>query len=331
MVTLLPKGVTFLLFSAPMKIALDMMGGDFAPEEAVKGLKRYLANHWKQGTHLQLLGIASQIQPLLDAQGIDASHFTVVDCPEVIGYDEHPVKALKSKQQSSIAVGFGMLAAGKTDAFISAGNTGAMLVGSMFSLKPTEGVLRPTIATIIPREGGKTGLLLDVGINSDCKPENLAQFAVMGTTYARLILGIENPTVGLLNIGEEEGKGNLLAQATYPMLKENKHINFAGNVEGRDILEDKADVIVCDGFTGNVLLKLLESIYPITKRQGIEHPYFNRFHFEQYGGTPVLGIEKPVIIAHGVSKEEAFCNMILLAEKMIDTSFISKLAAEISD
>lgn len=313
-----------------MKIALDMMGGDFAPEEAVKGFKRYLTQHGKQGTYLQLLGIASQIQPLLDAQGIDASSYVVIDCPEVIGYDEHPVKALKGKPQSSIAVGFGMLAAGKTDAFISAGNTGAMLVGSMFSLKPTEGVLRPTIATIIPREGGKTGLLLDVGINSDCKPENLAQFSVMGSTYARLILGIDNPTVGLLNIGEEEGKGNLLAQAAYPMLKENTHIQFIGNVEGRDILEDKADVIVCDGFTGNVLLKLLESIYPITKRQGIQHPYFDRFHFEQYGGTPVLGIEKPVIIAHGVSQEEAFCNMILLAEKMIDTSFISKLAAEIS-
>lgn len=312
-----------------MKIALDMMGGDFAPLEAAKGLKLYLANHKKPGTVIQLLGIGGDVSAALQEAAVPEGQYTVIDCPEVIGYDEHPVKALKAKPQSSISVGFGMLAAGKTDAFISAGNTGAMLVGSMFSLKLTDGVLRPTIATIIPREGNKTGLLLDVGINSDCKAENVDQFAIMGTAYARHILGIENPTVGLLNIGEEEGKGNLLAQAAYPLLKENKHIHFLGNVEGRDILEDKADVIVCDGFTGNVLLKLLESIYPITKRQGIDHPYFNRFHFEQYGGTPVLGIEKPVIIGHGVSKEEAFCNMILLAEKMIETQFISKLAAEI--
>jgi glycerol-3-phosphate acyltransferase PlsX len=249
--------------------------------------------------------------------------------PEVIGYHEHPVKALKEKQQSSIAVGFGLLARGKADAFLSAGNTGAMLVGSMFSLKPMDGVLRPTIATIIPRENGKTGLILDVGINSDCKAEHLNQFATMGTAYANIILGIDNPRVGLINIGEEEGKGNILSQAAYPLLKENKSINFIGNIEGRDILEDKADVMVCDGFTGNILLKLLESIYPITKRQGIEHPYFERFHFEQYGGTPVLGVGKPVIIGHGVSGHEAFMNMILVAEKIIQTDFLNRMKASL--
>jgi phosphate acyltransferase len=311
-----------------MNIALDMMGGDFAPDEAVKGIRKYL-QHVTPEVTLQLLGVKDAIETALQSQQVQHSCLHIIDCPEVIGYHEHPVKALKGKPQSSISVGFGMLATGKTDAFISAGNTGAMLVGSMFSLKLSEGVLRPTIATIIPRQGGKTGLLLDVGINSDCKPENLDQFAVMGTAYAREILGVENPGVGLLNIGEEEGKGNMLAQAAYPLLKENSHIRFVGNVEGRDILEDTADVIVCDGFTGNVLLKLLESIYPITQRQGISHPYFDRFHFEQYGGTPVLGVEKPVIIGHGVSQEESFYNMLLLAKKMIASNFIGKLAAEI--
>lgn len=306
-----------------------MMGGDYAPTEAVNGLKKYLTHFKKEGTTIQLLGQIPAIEAALAAATVSDDMLEIVDCPDVIGYHEHPVKALKSKPQSSIAIGFGMLAAGNTDAFISAGNTGAMMVGSMFSLKLSEGVLRPTIGTIIPREGGKTGLLVDVGINSDCKPENLEQFAVMGSAYARHILDIEKPTVGLLNIGEEEGKGNLLAQAAYPLLKSNKHISFHGNVEGRDILDDIVDVIVCDGFTGNVLLKLLESIYPITRRQGINHPYLDRFHFEQYGGTPILGIEKPVIIGHGVSQEESFCNMILLAEKMVNTSFISKLAAEI--
>src|SRR3954470_18104903 len=152
---------------------------------------------------------------------------------------EHPTKALKEKQQSSIAVGFHLLASGKTDAFISAGNTGAMLVGALYALKAIEGVLRPTISTIIPKENGGAGLLLDVGLNSDCKPEQLNQFAIMGSVYAQQILGIEKPRVALLNIGEEEGKGNLLAQATHPLLKENKHIHFVGNVEGRDLLLNK--------------------------------------------------------------------------------------------
>lgn len=312
-----------------MNIAIDMMGGDYAPLETAIGIARYFKQKEDKAATLLLLGNEAEVRPLLSANGVPEDQVKVIHTPEVIGYHEHPVKALKEKQQSSIAVGFGLLAAGKADAFISAGNTGAMLVGSMFSLKPMDGVLRPTVATIVPRENGKTGLLLDVGINSDCKPENLNQFATMGTAYASIILDIENPTVGLLNIGEEEGKGNLLCQAAYPLLKENKSIHFVGNVEGRDILEDRADVIVCDGYTGNVLLKLLESIYPITKRQGIDHPYFDRFHFEQYGGIPVLGVGKPVIIGHGVSGSEAFMNMILVAEKVINTDFLNRMKASL--
>lgn len=311
-----------------MKIAIDMMGGDFAPAEAVKGILARQSTPF-EGLHLLLLGDEPTLKPMLDQSGIPADSYSIVHCPEVVGYHEHPVKALKEKPNSSIAVGFGMLARQKADAFISAGNTGAMLVGSMFTLKNIEGLLRPTIATLIPRENGKAGLLLDVGINSDCKPEHLNQFAAIGAAYAGIILGIEKPKVGLLNIGEEEGKGNILAQNTFPLLKENPNIDFFGNVEGRDILEDKVDVIVCDGFTGNILLKLLESVYPITKRQGIEHPYFKRFHFEQYGGTPVLGVDKPVIIGHGVSGEEAFKNMIRLAEKIIETGFIGQLKSKL--
>lgn len=309
-----------------MNIAIDLMGGDFAPQAAIAGVFDYFHQHTNPGpAHLTLLGDETLITPLLEEFPLPAEHITLVNCTQVIGYHDHPVKALKEKPQSSISQGFSLLAKGKTNAFISAGNTGAMLVGSMFSLKPMAGVLRPTIATILPRENNKTGLLLDVGINSDCKPENLSQFATMGAYYAEIILGIKNPTVGLLNIGEEEGKGNLLAQAAYPLLKANTNIQFIGNIEGRDILEEKADVVVCDGFTGNILLKLLESIHPITLRQGIEHPYFERFHFEQYGGTPVLGIEKPVIIGHGVSGREAFMNMVLLAEKMIETDFLNHM------
>lgn len=303
------------------------MGGDYAPREAIEGIQQYFSEEGK--AHLVLLGDEEKIKSLLSEYSFAQTNFSIVHAPEVIGYHDSPTKALKEKKNSTIAVGFYLLGAGKTDAFISAGNTGAMLVGSLYALKPIEGVLRPTISTIIPKENGGTGLLLDVGLNSDCKPEQLNQFAVMGSVYAQNILGIESPRVALLNIGEEEGKGNLLAQATYPLLKENKHINFVGNVEGRDLLLDKADVMVCDGFTGNVILKLAESLFEITHKKQIHHEYFERFNFENYGGTPVLGISKPVIIGHGISKGKAFKNMIALAEKMIEKDVMQKLQAEL--
>ena len=311
-----------------MKIGLDIMGGDFAPSEILNGAKQYLEEGGK--AHLVLIGDEEKIKPLVAEYGLSEHSCTIVHAPQVIDMHEHPTKALKEKQRSSISIGFHLLATEKTDAFISAGNTGAMLVGSLYALKPIEGVLRPTISTIIPKENGRTGLLLDVGLNSDCKPEQLNQFAIMGSVYAQNILGIERPRVALLNIGEEEGKGNLLAQATYPILKENKHINFIGNVEGRDILLDKADVMVCDGFTGNIILKMAESLFEVTQQKGIGHEYFDRFNFENYGGTPVLGISKPVIIGHGISKGKSFKNMILLAQKMIEKDVMQKLAAELA-
>jgi glycerol-3-phosphate acyltransferase PlsX len=310
-----------------MKIGIDIMGGDFAPNEALKGAAEYLAENNK--AHVVLIGDEERLNPLLSKMMLPQGNYSVIHAPQVIDYHESPTKALKEKPKSSIAIGFYLLAAEKIDAFISAGNTGAMLVGSLYALKPIEGVLRPTISTIIPKENGKTGLLLDVGLNSDCKPEQLNQFAVMGTVYAQQILGIKNPKVALLNIGEEEGKGNLLAQATYPLLKDNKHIDFIGNVEGRDVLLDKADVIVCDGFTGNVILKMAESLFEITAKKQIGHEYFEQFNFENYGGTPVLGISKPVIIGHGISKQKSFKNMLKLAEKMIEKDVMRKLQLEL--
>ncbi len=196
----------------------------------------------------------------------------------------------------------------------------------MFIIKPIDGVLRPTIATIIPKINGDTGVLLDVGLNTDCKPQHLEQFAVLGSLYAKLILGIENPTVALLNIGEEEGKGDILSQAAYPLLKNNTTINFKGNTEGRNVLKNHEDVIVCDGFTGNVILKMLESFYDVAEIRNLHHDeYFGRFHYENYGGTPVLGIAKPVIIGHGISNEKAFKNMIAVAEKMIASNLCESI------
>jgi glycerol-3-phosphate acyltransferase PlsX len=238
---------------------------------------------------------------------------------------EHPTKAMREKPDSSIAVGFKYLATEKIDAFISAGNTGAMMVGSLFSIKAIEGVHRPTIGAYMPRENGKLGWLLDAGINSDCKPENLVQFAILGSLFAEQVLNIANPRVGLINIGEEEGKGNILAQAAYPLLKEENSINFIGNIEGRDIFIDKADVMVCEGFTGNVILKLAESIYPLIKNRGIKDEFFDMFEFEQYGGVPVLGVNKPVIIGHGISEARSFKNMIEISRKMIEKDLLGKI------
>jgi phosphate acyltransferase len=307
-----------------MNIALDMMGGDFAPEEAVKGIHQYLSESVSPAV-LFLIGNEPAITPLLAIHKIPSSAIRIVHSAQIIGMDEHPTKALKEKRNSSISLGFQLLASGEVEAFISAGNTGAMLVGAMMSIKPMEGVLRPTISTIIPKENGKTGLLLDVGMNADCKPEHLNQFAVLGSLYAQHILGIAEPRLGLINIGEEETKGNLLAQASYPLLKENRQIQFIGNVEGRDILIDKADVMVCDGFTGNILLKLAESLFEITSRKNIRNPYFDLFNFENHGGTPVLGVAKPVIIGHGISRAKAFKNMISIAERIIAADLMAKM------
>ena len=308
-----------------MNIGLDMMGGDFAPLEAVKGIQLFLSEQNGSPANLFLIGDEAKINQLLVDHQLDSANLTVVHAPQEIDMHESPTKALKDKPQSSISIGFQYLVSGKTDAFISAGNTGAMLVGSMFSLKAIEGVLRPTIATVLPKENGGTGLLVDVGINVDSKPEYLNQFAIMGSIYAQLMFGINEPRVGLINVGEEEGKGNMIAQAAYPLLKENKQINFIGNIEGRDLLFDKADVMVCDGFTGNIILKMAESLFELAQLKKIEHSHFDLFNFEIYGGTPVLGVSKPVLIGHGISHALAFKNMIIAAKKMVDTNMLAKM------
>ncbi len=307
-----------------MTIAIDMMGGDFAPEEAFKGIKLYLQNA-SEKAKLLLVGDEIILKDGLKNHNLNTDQITIIHAPEVIGMHEHPTKALKEKPQSSISIGFLQLATGKADAFISAGNTGAMMVGSLFTIKAIEGILRPTIGGYLPRENGTLGLLLDVGLNADCKPENLLQFAILGSLYAKHVLGFPDPKVGLVNIGEEEGKGNLLTQAAYKLLKENTSINFVGNIEGRDILLDKADVVVCEGFTGNVLLKFAESIHDLVHRRKIVDEHFERFNFEIYGGVPVLGIYKPVIIGHGISHAIAFQNMINIAGKMLETDLTGKI------
>lgn len=311
-----------------MKIALDIMGGDFAPLEPIKGVLTFLEKNRDEQVHLLLIGTREAMD--LHGHMLEAytSRYTFIEAGQVIGMDEHPTKALKEKQQSSIALGFGLLQARKADAFISAGNTGAMMVGAMYSVKNIDGIQRPTIASPIPRIDGGYNLLLDVGINADCKPENLLQFALLGSIYISHVYGTPNPKVGLLNIGEEEGKGNLLAQAAFPLLKDHKDINFIGNVEGRDIFAQKADIIVCEGFVGNVVMKMTESIYDVLVEQHkLKDPFLDTFNHEIYGGVPILGVNDTVIIGHGIAHALAFSNMIEEARKNIEVALPQKLKA----
>jgi glycerol-3-phosphate acyltransferase PlsX len=184
--------------------------------------------------------------------------------------------------------------------------------------------MRPAISAIMPKLKGGFKILLDAGANADCKPENLLQFAILGSLYAKHVYHIDDPQVGLMNLGEEPEKGSILTQATYPLLNESQLINFFGNIEGRDLFNDKADVVVCDGFTGNVMLKLAESFYVLTLKKGLKDEFFDRFNYEQYGGSPILGVNAPVMIGHGISSPEAIKNMILLSKEMVETKIIEK-------
>lgn len=238
---------------------------------------------------------------------------------------EPPTKAISQKSDSSIAVGFRMLGEGKLDGFASTGNSGAMLVGAVHSIGTVRGVIRPTITTAIPKENGSFNILLDVGINADCKPDVLYQFAILGSIYAERVYHIKNPRVGLLNIGAEEEKGNLLSLAAFRLMNGTTDFNFIGNVEGRDLFDEKADVTVCEGFTGNIVLKTAEAIYTLLKKRGVSDEFFERFNYENYGGTPILGINAPVIVGHGSSTSVAIKNMILLTKEVIETRLCDQI------
>lgn len=306
-----------------MKIGLDIMGGDYAPKATVLGaIEAY--KQLKEDQKLVLIGDRTFIDPILKDNNFNPDLFQIIHTTEVIGMGEHPTKAIVQKPNSSISLGFDFLKKGEIDSFASAGNTGAMLVGAMFSVKTVPGVIRPAIASIVPKVKGGCGILLDVGANADCKPDILLQFGILGSIYAEHIYDIANAKVGLMNIGEEEEKGNLLTQASYTLMKETELLNFIGNIEGRDLFNDKADVIVCDGFTGNVVLKLAESFYVLTLKKGMKDEFFDRFNYEQYGGSPILGVNAPVIIGHGISSPEAIKNMVLLSRDMIETKIIDK-------
>ncbi|MCF8331062.1 MAG: phosphate acyltransferase PlsX [Bacteroidales bacterium] len=312
-----------------MRFGIDAMGGDNAPWAVIEGAIEAQKTLQTEDT-IVLIGDEEQISNLLNQNNHSGKGIEVVHASQIIEMNDQPTRAFSSKKDSSINTGFRMLKEGLLDSFASAGNTGAMLVGSFYEIGVIQGILRPTTTALVPKKNGKNSILLDVGTNPDVKPDVLNQFAVLGALYAEFFIGIKEPKVGLLNIGAEEKKGNILVQSTFPLLKDNKGINFIGNIEGRDIFGDKADVIVCDGFTGNIVLKQLEAFHEIMARNYADDPFTKRMDFENFGATPVIGINKPVLIAHGVSGAKAFKNMIINSKKLINANLKEKIRQKLA-
>lgn len=311
-----------------MKIGIDIMGGDFAPQATIGGAI-LASNELPRDIHLCLFGDEEIIRSSLTACNASPENFEIFHAPDVIVMGEHPTKAFAQKPMSSISLGFEMLKKQKIDAFAGAGNSGAMLVGSIYSTEPIKGIIRPCISALMPKEEKGVGIFLDAGVNTDCKPDMLYQFGILGSLYAKYVYNIPNPKVGLLNIGEEEEKGSLLTQSAFKLMKGTKKFNFIGNVEGRDIFKDKADVMICDGFTGNIILKHTETMYRLFVKKGFTGDFINRFNYENYGGTPILGINGTVMVGHGISNEKAIKNMILLTKEVHEAQLYKKIKTAI--
>lgn len=267
-----------------LRIGIDAMGGDFAPEAVVMGAIEALEAIAPE-SRIVLFGDKEAIEAILTREGCTDERIEIVPTTEVITMNDHPAKAYAQKADSSIKVGFNYLKAGKIDGFASAGSTGAMMVGAFYAAEVIDGVIRPAISAPVATAIGTQSLLLDVGLNADCRPDVLDQYGLLGSVYAKYVWGIENPRVGLLNIGSESEKGNLTTKAAHEIMAGTTHYNFVGNVEGYDLFSGKkADVIVCDGFIGNILLKASESLYPITAAHGIKNDFFSALNYEEVGG-----------------------------------------------
>lgn len=300
------------------------MGGDFAPEATIDGaiLARKALN---QNDQVVLIGDAELIHDFLEKKSQDPAVYEIINASQVVSMSEKPLRALTGKPDSSISVGFRLLKNRKVNAFCSAGNSGAIMVGSMYSVGSIPGVIRPTTIAHIPQEKGGESIILDIGTNPDTKPDVLYQFALLGYTYSRDVLKIKTPRVGLLNIGEEEGKGNLLCQSAFQLMKDSRDFNFFGNIESRDLFRSKVDVIVCDGFTGNIVLKQIEAMYRMLQKRRLLDDYIRRFNYEFYGGSPVLGVNGAVVIGHGISSPEAIKNMIMLSKEIFEAKLSNKI------
>ena len=330
-----------------IKVAVDAMGGDFAPLNDVSGAI-IAAEEKKDSLEIILVGKENLINEELKKHKIGLNNISVVNAADVITMHDSPTDSLKTKSDSSISVGINLVKDKKADAFISAGNTGAVMTASILKLGRIKGVGRPTIGSLFPTDKGKT-MVFDVGASVDCKPNHLLEFAVMGSIYMKNVYGIEKPKVGLLSVGEEKSKGDNLTIEAYELL-ERSGLNFIGNVEGRDVLRGKADIIVCDGFVGNVILKFAESVLDVMKSKfkayadkgflkkiwvgmmygTLKNVVLKDFDYQEYGGVPLLGVNGVTIIGHGKSSPIAIKNMIYKAEEMIRKEVNSKISEELS-
>lgn len=327
------------------KIAIDVMGGDHAPDEVIKGC---IKASKEIDSELVLVGNEAVINDKLKNYSYDANKIHIVHAEEVIDMHDAPVQAIRSKRNSSMVIGFNLLKSKEVDAFVSAGNTGALLAGATLLVGRIKGVERPALAPLLPTKRGYS-LLIDCGANMDCKPSYLVQFARMGTVYMQQCLNVSQPKVGLINIGVEAEKGNQLVKDTYQLLSEDHQINFIGNVEARDIPNGEADILVCDAFVGNVVLKFMEGfglwIFSALKKEFtrslrsklgallLKKGIYNiksKFDYSEQGGAPLLGVNGLVVKTHGSSKEKEIYYTLLQTNKFIENGLINKIANHLS-
>lgn len=309
-----------------MRIGIDTMGGDFIPQNPLQGVALVLSSLPPE-VEVVLIGDPKCLEAEAPRYGLSFNgQVRILPATQVIGMDENPSRAVVQKADSTINVGIQALKEGQIDAFISAGNTGAVVAASVLKLGNLPGVSRPTLGAFYPYGDNQYSLICDVGANVDCKPEHLVQFALLGSVYMRAVMGVPNPRIALLNIGEEPSKGNLLAQQAYALLQENPHIHFVGNAEGRVLPKGFADVYVTDGFVGNILLKFGESLYELLREKVPPNPVLERINYENIGGLPFLGAKGNVIIGHGISSPKAFRNMIFRALTVIQARLSERIA-----
>lgn len=307
-----------------MRIAVDVMGGDYAPAETIAGALKWIEENDSQ---LILVGRQEMIEEELKKYTFMAERLEIVNASEVVGMDESPTTAIRKKKDSSIAVANRLVKEKKADALLSCGSTGAQMTAAIFILGRLEGIERPPIVAEVPNISGKNSLLIDVGANVDCRPQQLLQFAVLASAYASVSRGLDNPRVALLNNGEEEKKGNRLSLDTYTLFQQESNLNFIGNIEGRDLFTDKSDVIVCDGFLGNILLKSMEGMAmfvarAIAKELGRVPDFFSSFDYTKVGGAPLLGVNGISVVCHGSSKREAVYNGIRIAANCVKNDIV---------
>lgn len=312
-----------------MRIGIDMMGGDFAPGSVIRGA--ILAREFLPvDTEIILIGDQDVITRYSEEHQLDVSGFSIIHTFDSVEMEDHPLKAFKEKPRAGLFLGQRLLTDGSLDGFCSAGNTGAMMVGAMQIITSIPGIIRPAIAATIPNVEGTHSVLLDVGLNPDARPDVLYQYGTIGTIYSNLVHGIEVPGVALLNVGIEESKGNMVTRSTYQLMKESSNYNFLGNIEANEMfVSSRADVIVTDGFIGNVMLKQAEAFYKVVSLKKIGNGYFEMFNFENFGGTPVLGVNAPLVIGHGISNDKAIKNMLLHTVDVVGAGLVNRIKEEL--